>query len=357
MEEIVTFLHKVVMDTAEIFNSMSPFLLLGLFFAGIIHVYVPTNKIGKSIGKKTTSSVTKAALWGIPLPLCSCGVIPAALSLRKHGASKGATLSFLVSTPETGVDSIAITYSLLDPLFTIFRPVAAFVTAMTCGIAENFFSRKEKEEEIKVTEDVCRICNENEKPGHSHSPLRKIWRIFEYGYIEFLGDIGKWLFIGIIAAGMITAIIPEGFFTRFIGQGFLEMIIMLIAGIPLYICASATTPIAASLIVVGVSPGAALVFLLSGPATNLATLTVVWKYIGKKSAVIYLLSIAVTSLLMGLALNFIYSYFDMHVVTQLGKHAECIPHSFRVVCSIILCALIVIGIGRGYVKKEDAHEH
>lgn len=357
METIVQFLKSVVVETAGIFYDMSPFLMLGLVFAGIIHVYIPTEKIAASIGKRSIWSVIKAALWGVPLPLCSCGVIPAALSLRKHGASKGATVSFLVSTPETGIDSIAITYALLDPVFTIFRPISAFLTAVFCGLTENYVGRFDKEKPV-ITKEACHICGESNETDHSHSHARKLWRIFEYGFVDFLGDIAKWLLIGIVAAGVISAVIPEGFFTKFIGSGFLEMIVMLVIGIPLYICASATTPIAAALIIKGVSPGAALVFLLAGPATNVATITMVWHYLGKRSAVSYLVSIAVVSLLMGLVLNWIYATFNFHPVTEIGQCAHAIPSAVRMVCAVALFLLIIAGIIRSKLHKdEDEHEH
>ncbi len=338
---------------------MAPFLMLGLIFAGIIHVYIPTEKIAASVGKRSTWSVIKAALWGIPLPLYSCGVIPAALSLRKHGASKGATVSFLVSTPETGIDSIAVTYALLDPLFTIFRPVSAFLTAVFCGLTENYAGRFDREKPV-IPEQACHICGASSNDEHTHTHVRKVWRIFEYGFVDFLGDIAKWLLIGIIAAGIISAVIPEGFFTKFIGSGFLEMVVMLVIGIPLYICASATTPIAAALIIKGVSPGAALVFLLAGPATNVATVTMVFHYLGKRSAVVYLLSIAVVSLLMGVILNWIYAAFNIHPVTEIGSCAHAIPGAVRMVCAAALFLLIIAGILRSnFQKKNDGcgHEH
>jgi hypothetical protein len=357
MDPLFQFLRSAVIETAGIFYDMSPFLMVGLVFAGIIHVYIPTEKIAASVGRRSAWSVIKAALWGVPLPLCSCGVIPAALSLRKHGASKGATVSFLISTPETGIDSIAVTYALLDPVFTIFRPIAAFFTAVLCGLTENYVGRRDAAKQV-VADHACRICGGPRDDEHSHAPVRKIWRIFEYGFIDFLGDISKWLLIGIVAAGIISAVIPEGFFTRFIGSGLLEMLVMLVVGIPLYICASATTPIAAALIIKGVSPGAALVFLLAGPATNIATITMVWHYLGKKSAVVYLVSIAVASLLMGFALNYIYSLGSFRPVTEIGQCAHAIPDAVRLICAVALFLLIIAGIIRTNLRrKEDEHHH
>ncbi|HRZ87649.1 MAG TPA: SO_0444 family Cu/Zn efflux transporter [bacterium] len=356
MHAVFYFIQSVVVETAHVFYNMSPFLLLGLFFAGVIHVYIPADKIAASVGKRSALSVIKAALWGVPLPLCSCGVIPAALSLRKHGASKGATVSFLISTPETGIDSIVVTYALLDPIFTVFRPFAAFATAVLCGLTENIFGWREKAP-IPPAEKVCHICSGGSDDGHTHTHAGKIWRIFEYGFFDFLGDISMWLFIGIISAGVISAAIPPGFFTKFIGSGFVEMLVMLAVGIPLYICASATTPIAAALIVKGVSPGAALVLLLAGPATNVATIMMVWRFIGRRSAVIYLLSISVVSLAMGFLLNAVYSSTGARPVTEIGACAHAIPHAARFACAITLLVLMVIGIVRNCGHTDEHKDH
>jgi uncharacterized membrane protein YraQ (UPF0718 family) len=257
--------------------------------------------------------------------------LPAAVSLRKQGANNGATTAFLISTPESGVDSISITYALLDPIMTVARPFAAFVTAAVAGISENLLGRIK--ENHRITPDLsCPVdgccsgddCDPEVHSGH-HSFLEKIKAGIGYAFGELWEDIAKWFLFGLLLAGLITVLIPDDIFSRYLGPGLPAMLLMLVVGIPLYICATASTPIAAALILKGVSPGAALVFLLAGPATNMASLTVLVGTLGRRATVIYLSSIAVCSVLFGLIVDQIYAHWGISAQAMVGQASEVIP--------------------------------
>jgi len=246
-----------------IFPDAAPYLFLGFGVAGLLHIFIPDEKImdylGASAGK--FRSVINASIAGIPLPICSCGIVPTAISLRKRGATRGATVSFLISTPETGVDSIAITYALLDPIMTVFRPIAAFVTALAAGITNNLLIKDvnptSSEEAASCTCSTCSTLSEDP------SFAERIYAGIRYAYLDLLGEISGWLIVGILLAGIISYAIPESSSHNYLGGGLASMLIMLVVGIPLYICATASTPIAAALIAKGMSPGTAFVFLLA----------------------------------------------------------------------------------------------
>ena len=285
---ILGITYAVIMASWHMLKDASVYLLFGFLIAGLIRLLLPDDKVVKYMGGKGTKPILIASLFGIPLPLCSCGVIPAAIGLRKQGAGKSATMSFLVSTPETGVDSIAITYALLDPLMTVFRPIAAFLTAMCTGILDNYVNRDipDTNDLIHIHDDTC-MDNCTEKTIYEtyqySSLIRRLGMALRYGFVDLLGDLAKWLILGILIAGLISYLMPVGFIQNYLNNEWIAMLVMLVAGIPLYVCATASTPIAAALMVKGLSPGAALVFLLAGPASNAATITVVAKYFGKRS--------------------------------------------------------------------------
>jgi len=253
------------------------------------------------------------------------------VSLRKQGASNGATTAFLISTPESGVDSISITYALLDPIMTVARPFVAFVTAAVAGISENFFDRKGGNHRItpdlSCPVDGCCSGDDCDPAIHSrhHTFLEKIKAGIGYAFGELWEDIAKWFLFGLLLAGLITVLIPDDIFSKYLGPGLPAMLLMLIVGIPLYICATASTPIAAALILKGVSPGAALVFLLAGPATNMASLTVLISVLGKRATAIYLASIAICSVLFGLIVDQIYLYWGISAQAMVGQASEVIP--------------------------------
>ena len=253
------------------------------------------------------------------------------MSLRKQGASRGATTAFLISTPESGVDSISITYALLDPIMTVARPVVAFVTAFVAGLTENLFSYHKEAREI-IPDLRCPVdgccdgvhCDPEEHSRH-HTFFEKLRAGFGYAFKDLWNDIAAWFLFGLLLAGIITVLIPDDIFSQYLGPGLPAMLLMLAVGIPLYICATASTPIAAALILKGVSPGAALVFLLAGPATNLASLTVLVGTLGKRATVIYLSSIAVCSVIFGLVVDQIYGYWGLSAQAIVGQASEVVP--------------------------------
>ena len=322
-----------------VFKEAAPFVLFGFFAAGLLKVLIPERVIVKHLGGNGFRSVFKASLFGVPLPLCSCGVIPVAVGLRKQGASKGATASFLVSVPETGVDSVAITWALLDPLMTIIRPVSAFITALATGALINLLPEQKVAAKTDTAESCC-SANADQSTQLTQKPI--IQRLKDgviYAFTDLLKDIGGWLLLGILIAGIISYFVPVDFVDRYLGGEYSSLLIMLIIGIPLYICASASTPVAAALVLKGLSPGAALVFLLAGPATNAATMTVVAKHLGKATTVAYVAAIATCSLVFGWFVNRIYEWWSIDIVSW-ASHAEHGEESWLYLAS----ACVLIGL-------------
>ncbi|MFH1847005.1 MAG: SO_0444 family Cu/Zn efflux transporter [Candidatus Omnitrophota bacterium] len=336
----------ILRESYFLFNKMSPYLVFGFLFAGVLHVFIDTSTVSRHLGKSSLFSVIKAALFGIPLPLCSCSVIPAAMALRKEGASKGSVLSFLISTPTTGVDSIFATYSLLGGLFTVYRVIASFVTGVLSGIIANIFLKEDnhgiREEPVK-----CKLCNEH--GVCEHGLYHKIGCVFTYAFGDLLKDSGGALLIGIFIGGVITYFLPGGFIERYLGAGINAMVIMLLVGIPMYVCATASIPIAAALMLKGMNPGAAFVFLVAGPATNIVTMIVVAKNIGKNALVIYLGSIALSSLVLGFLLDKVYLYFGQIDSLRFIIHRKAIlPEWLGISTSVVLFILIVYN----FVKRD-----
>lgn len=273
-------------------------------------------------------------------------MLPAATSLKKQGANKGATTAFLISTPESGVDSIAVTYALLDPFMTVIRPIAAFTTAMVGGITENLFSFKEENKIAQPlpifgaspsTKDQDSCCAPQQ--DQPNGLLTKMRQGVRFALVDVWADIAGWFFVGVLVAGLITALIPQQFMESYLGGGLLSMLLMLSFGIPLYICATASTPIAAALILKGVSPGAALVFLLVGPATNVASLSVLLGILGKKSTMRYLMTVATLAVLFGLLTDKIYTYFEISPQAIIGHAGKILPHSVELGCALLLLVL------------------
>jgi uncharacterized membrane protein YraQ (UPF0718 family) len=269
------------------------------------------------------------------------------VSLRKQGASIGATTAFLISTPESGVDSISITYALLDPIMTIARPVVAFITAAVAGITENLLGSGNQR--IKIVPDLsCPVdgccdgqnCTPEEHRRH-HSFREKLFASMRFALGDLWGDLAGWFLIGLILAGLITVLIPADIFGKYLGSGLPAMLVMLIIGIPLYICATASTPIAAALILKGVSPGAALVFLLAGPATNIASLTVLTGMLGKRATAIYLTSIAICAVLFGLAVDQVYTWLGISAQAMVGRASEIVPEWAGLLGAVVILGMSV----------------
>ena len=328
-----------------IFNEMSVYLLLGFLFAGILHVIVPQQLFLKYLSKNNWLSVLYATLFAIPLPLCSCGVIPTAMALHKEGASKGSVISFLIATPQTGIDSIIATYSLLGLPFAIIRPIAAFCTSIFAGLITNIFTSKEKPVEVIVQKN---------KEEQKISFGKKIKKIFQYGYVEMMEDIGKMLLFGLIIAGLIAYFVPDNFFTIFKNNTILTMLLVLVVAIPMYVCATGSIPIAIALMVKGMSPGTALVLLMAGPAANITSMMVIGKVLGKKTFIIYLITLIIGAISFGLFIdNFLpASWFDVSNFNIAMHNHNSGFYYFKVVCSFILFGLLINSI---FFHKNDCH--
>lgn len=409
-------LQQFVMGAWSVLLDSAIYILFGFFIAGLLKAFLPTEFIAKHLGgeaigkagKKehaTIGPVFKAALFGVPLPLCSCGVIPAAAGLREQGASKGATTAFLIATPETGVDSMTVTYGLLDPIMTIVRPLSAFITSVAAGIAVDILDKNDITDDIKSKKSIktssC-CCNETKpepKPASTcccsdkkaapqgafasqmfAAPIAKqqaapttsscccsdtpkapqtssccssekippkattfekfkVGMSFAYG--KLIADIGMWLLIGISLASLIGIFIPEDMFTDTV-TGFSGMVVMMAIGIPMYVCATASTPIAAAFALKGISPGAALVFLLAGPATNVATITVVAKMLGKRAAFIYVTTIAIMTLLIGMFVNYLYVMLGLSVTDWVTVSIHQHHSIFSEIAAVVLVLLILV---------------
>ena len=291
-------------EVLSLINEMSPYLLLGFFFAGVMHAFIPGMVYNRYLGGKGFKSVFYGALFGVPLPLCSCGVLPTAMSLRKQGASKGATASFLISTPETGVDSIIATYSVLGLPFAVIRPVAAFCNAIMGGWLINKFGVKDEVVPVDASAKTC-CCHHKQEETHHEGFLGKMREALRFGFVEMIEDIGKWLVIGLVIAGLITVFVPDEFFALFRGNTQLSMLLVLCIAIPMYICATGSIPIAVALMMKGLTPGAALVLLMAGPACNMASILVINKTLGRKSLVLYLVSIITMAILWGHVVDYL----------------------------------------------------
>ncbi len=311
----MNLLFRVFEETYRIVLDSGVFILLGFFLAGVLHEFVDTARIGRMLGGRDLKSILTAALVGAPLPLCSCGVLPTAVALRKKGASRESTVSFLISTPETGVDSVLITYGLLGPVMALVRPLAAVATAVAAGLLSLLAGGRdggpERAEEPEaatpgngapVCEDGCGSPAVEEESPRSGLKERAV-RIGRYAFVTMMDELAFWLLLAFVATGLLAALLPPDFFLRFLPWPLLSMVVMAIVGVPTYVCASASTPIAAAMIGKGLDPGAALVFMLTGPATNASTIAVVARMFGRRFIAIYLGAIFGVAIGAGLLLN------------------------------------------------------
>ena len=326
MDILLTILKEIWLVTV----AMAPYLLFGFLMAGILSVLISKDYVRRHLGGSGWMQSFKAALFGVPMPICSCGVIPLAASLRKHGASRSATASFLASTPQTGVDSLMITYALLGWVFAVFRTVVAFLSGLICGTAVGAVSSPEEKDVPDCTDECCQPNN---------TPIIK--RMLSYGFISLPRDISRAMVLGIVISGMISGFVPANYFADHMGDSVGAMFLMLLLGIPLYVCSSGSVPIALAFIKAGISPGAALIFLITGPATNAATLTTLWKIIGRKQLIVFLLTLAGCALAAGFLMN--------AMGVQLGicdciAHCETQQNRFDILCAVILCGILVKGM-------------
>jgi uncharacterized membrane protein YraQ (UPF0718 family) len=398
----------------HLFLLSAPWLMLGLFIAGLLNVYLPANFLNRHLGKEGLWTTVKAAFIGAPMPLCSCGVIPAAIGLRRAGASKSATTAFLVSTPETGVDSVSVSYVLLGPFMAVIRPIAAVCSAIVAGVLvgkdselhqqQGTTANKEntkttsccsskqpeplttssccskqttKELEAVKTTSCCsnkgsqatpepqqscateqaapsqKSCCSSEQPTKAvESRFSKLKRAVSFSCNKLLEDTMIWLMIGLFFAALVQTYVPESYLSQW-GSGILAMLVVILISIPMYICATASTPIAAGLLLSGVSPGAVLVFMLAGPATNIATLGVVGKELGKRAVVAYLIGVIATALAFGFLTDYLVTQYGFVVAPMIGEEHEVLPHWLSFISGIVLATLMLRLVLKMVLKKSS----
>lgn len=336
---------QYVTELINILNAMSPYLLLGFFIAGVLHVYLPQTSLTKHLSKRGFKSVLLSAIIGIPLPLCSCGVIPTAMSLKKEGASDGATVSFLTATPQTGIDSILATYGVMGLPFAIIRPIVALIVALFGGVLVDAFSTNTPTAPHTTSTTNCNI----KRAG--------IIEAIRYGFVEMIQDLGKWLSVGLLIAAAITVFVPDSVFELFHDHYILNILVVLLLSIPMYICSTGSIPIAVSLLIKGISPGAALVFLMAGPATNVATLAVVRKVLGAKTTALYLLSIILGAIGFAYIIDFALppQWFTLNELLTNGETEQCCGKWWQIASSVLFIALLI----NGYISKlrGGGHNH
>ena len=377
-------------EILQLINGMSPYLLLGFLLAGLMHAFVPGKFYSRYLSRKSFRSVLNAALLGIPLPLCSCGVIPTAMSLRKEGASKGAVVSFLIATPQTGVDSIMATLSLMGWPFAILRPIAALVTAVLGGAVVDKVDTQVDEPELvadnahvsghsccchsEQPRDTGHCCSGHEKgedncccsrpaPSHKDGDCccggstghvaanasgkgfgSRFAAALSYAYVDMMADIGKWLIIGLLVAGLITVFVPTEFFTIFRGNTFASMLLVLCIAMPMYLCATGSIPIAVALMMKGLTPGAALVMLMAGPACNFASMLVIRKTLGMRILLVYMALIVFGAISFGCLIDWLQFSGHMDFLQRLVVTGSCHVKStslFEWMCTTFLALMLV----------------
>lgn len=377
----MTILLNVFYEIWVLVCEMAPYLLLGFLLAGLMHEFVPKSLSQRYLSGRSMKSVLWAALFGVPLPLCSCGVIPTAMGLRREGAGKGATIAFLIATPQTGVDSIVATYSLMGLPFALIRPLVAMVTAVMGGWLVNATDneilavrspQKHEEEhhdcccgkyhEEKHSHDCCGkhheekhshgcCCGEHHEEKHSHGCCcgehkrniwHRLWDAMTYAFVEMMGDIGKWLLVGLALAGIITALVPDTWFAVFQGNSLLSILFVLLLSIPMYLCATGSIPIAVALMLKGLTPGAALVLLMAGPACNAASIVLIRKELGWRTLMVYLSSLVLGAVVFGLAIDLLLPEAWFTQALHLTDHScEEGPGLFSIVSTLVLALLLL----------------
>ncbi|MDI4651369.1 MULTISPECIES: SO_0444 family Cu/Zn efflux transporter [Pseudoalteromonas] len=383
----------------HLFLLSAPWLMLGLFIAGLLNVYLPANFLNRHLGKEGLWTTVKAAFIGAPMPLCSCGVIPAAIGLRRAGASKSATTAFLVSTPETGVDSVSVSYVLLGPFMAVIRPIAAVCSAIVAGVlvgkdselhqvqsseSDQESTKKDsccssKQPEPMTTSSCCSkeappkpeqsccskqtpkepesvkttsCCSTEQSTKAVESRFSKLKRAVSFSCNKLLEDTMIWLMIGLFFAALVQTYVPESYLSQW-GNGILAMLVVILISIPMYICATASTPIAAGLLLSGVSPGAVLVFMLAGPATNIATLGVVGKELGKRAVFAYLIGVIGTALAFGFLTDYLVAQYGFVVAPMMGEEHEVLPHWLSLGAGIVLAILMLRLLLKMVLKKAS----
>lgn len=330
----------------SIMNQMSPYILLGFILAGVLHVFVRPSTMSRHLSGGGIKPVIKAALFGVPLPLCSCGVLPTAVSLRRRGASNAASTSFLIATPQTGIDSIAATYSLLGLPFAVIRPLAALTGAVVGGAAVGRFDSNNNS-------DACALNVPDDEPV-PQGFLRKAVESVRYGLVDMVASVGKWLVIGLVVAALITVAVPDSLFTGLSDYPLLAMLAVVAVAVPMYVCATGSIPIALSLMAKGLSPGIAFVMLMAGPAANFASIMILGRTIGRRATAIYVASVVVTAIAFGLAIDLL---LPSAWFVPSGMSGVC--HSaglsvFDTACSVLLAGLLIYAAVK---NRKHTHNH
>jgi uncharacterized membrane protein YraQ (UPF0718 family) len=337
-ENMASFLNHLL----NLYLDAAPWLVLGLVAAGLIKAWLPTERLNRWLGGNSPWAVIKAAFIGAPLPLCSCGVLPAALGLRRAGASRSTTLSFLISTPETGPDSVAISYALLGPFMAIIRPVAAIFSAVFTGLLA-LFIREPALPAFPVGSREATSCCSGKRCGNetTQEPSGFFGRTQQglvYAFSDILDDLVLWLSIGLLLAALVATLIPPLTMADW-GSGLDAKMLMLLAGIPVYVCATASTPVAAGLLLAGISPGTVLVFLLAGPATNIATIGVIHKEMGRMTLIIYLLGISLTSIGLGIFTDRLVDILNIDIMAELESGGKVLSPWLAIVSGVLLLVM------------------
>jgi len=355
VDTLFTFTNNFLTLSAE----ASPWLLLGLLIAGLMKAWVPTKILSKHLGSGKLA-IVKAALIGAPLPLCSCGVIPVATELRRSGASASATSSFLVATPETGVDSVSVSYALLGPVFAIYRPISAVLSAIITGLLVTTAAITKTETNTKPAKSCCSTkaiepqktsccVNKNATTSKPNNIYNKTLSGVKYAATKLIDDLIIWLLVGLIFATLVKTFLPTSFLTSY-GSGIGAMLIMMVVSIPMYICATASTPVAAGFIMAGISPGTALVFMMAGPATNISTLGVIKKEMGNSVLIRYLVGISSCSLGFGLLLDWVLTVLSIDISEQMQHSHELLPLWFGLLCSGTIALLAIKPLRKLIIK-------
>ncbi len=351
MYDIIT---NIITESWQVLGQMAPYLLFGFLVAGVLSVCISPEWVERHLGGRGMGPVLKASLFGVPLPLCSCGVIPVSASIRRHGASKAATTSFLLSTPQTGVDSIAVTYALLGPIFAIFRPIVALLTGLIGGGIVILFGEPNRTDATvasnTITHNKAACCAGKHRPG-------VLLRVLRYGLLTLPRDIGLALLVGVLLAGVMAVLVPQDHLSAYIGGGVLSIIVLMAAGVPVYVCATASVPIAAGFMHMGASPGAALAFLIAGPATNAATFTTIWKVLGRRTAILYIVTIAVSAFGCGLLLNWMIPMLEGSLpMLDSSTHAHLEDSWWYHIWAIVLLAVLTLScLRRKTTVDEDTN--
>ncbi len=362
-EGVPALVRDILEASLDVFVEMAPFLLLGFAISGWISQVLKPETLTRYLAGDDLGSVVRASILGAPLPLCSCSVVPLALTLRKKGASKGATSAFLIATPETGVDSVAVTWALLGPVMAVLRPLGAILSAICTGIAVNFFVRRERASAIDAgspTAEEHASCSSDPVPA---TPARGglVVRALRYAFVDLLDDLAVPLLAGILISGLIGTLLPADLLASSPLHGFSGLLLMLLVGIPIYVCASASTPIAASLMLKGLSPGAAFVFLLAGPATNLASLVAIGKTLGKRVLLVHLVALSLVTLALGMAVDGLDSLLGLNVQATMGEAHELLPPWLSLGAALVFAVLLGWSLARKHLlagrrpAPEPAH--